>query len=59
MIAGGRELLFGDRQEEIFQAGANSIVVGNYLTTLGRDGNKDLEMLKSLHLEVAKTREDK
>ena len=59
MIAGGRELLFGDRQEEIFQAGANSIVIGNYLTTAGRDSNKDLEMLKTLHLEVAKTREDK
>ncbi len=59
MIAGGRELLFGDRQDEIFKAGANSIVVGNYLTTAGRDGNKDLEMLKDLHLEVAKTREDK
>jgi len=59
MIAGGRELLFGNRQEEIFQAGANSIVIGNYLTTAGRDSNKDLEMLKTLHLDIAKTRDDK
>lgn len=54
MVAGGRELMFGDRQEEIFTHGANSIVVGNYLTTSGRIASKDLDMLKSLKLEVAK-----
>ncbi|MDQ7043640.1 MAG: biotin synthase [Sulfurimonas sp.] len=54
MIAGGRELMFGDRQAEIFEHGANSIVIGNYLTTNGRAMNKDLEMLQSLQLEVAK-----
>jgi len=54
MVAGGREMMFGDRQAEIFTNGANSIVIGNYLTTAGREMNKDLEMLKSLNLEVAK-----
>ena len=54
MVAGGRELMFGSRQEEIFKAGANSIVIGNYLTTQGRDKQSDLEMIKSLGLEVAK-----
>jgi biotin synthase len=54
MVAGGRELMFGQRQEEIFAYGANSIVIGNYLTTNGRVMSKDLEMLKSLNLEVAK-----
>ncbi len=54
MVAGGRELMFGTRQEEIFAAGANSIVIGNYLTTQGRDKSSDLEMLKSLGFEVAK-----
>ncbi|MDD2448216.1 MAG: biotin synthase [Sulfurimonas sp.] len=54
MIAGGRGLMFGDRQDEIFQHGANSIVIGNYLTTNGRISSKDLEMLKSLNLSVAK-----
>ena len=53
MVAGGRELMFGERQSEIFDAGANSIVIGNYLTTAGRDMHKDLEMLASLGLEVA------
>ena len=54
MVAGGRELMFGERQEEIFNYGANSIVIGNYLTTSGRAMNKDLDMLQSLGLEVAK-----
>ena len=54
MVAGGRELMFGERQSEIFAHGANSIVIGNYLTTNGRDMNKDLDMLQSLNLEVAK-----
>ncbi|CAI6148067.1 MAG: Biotin synthase [uncultured Sulfurimonas sp.] len=54
MVAGGRELMFGERQSEIFEHGANSIVIGNYLTTSGRAMNKDLDMLQSLKLEVAK-----
>jgi len=54
MVAGGRELMFGQRQSEIFSHGANSIVIGNYLTTSGREMNKDLNMLKLLNLKVAK-----
>lgn len=54
MVAGGRELMFGERQKEIFNHGVNSIVIGNYLTTSGRLMSKDLDMLKDLDLEVAK-----
>ncbi len=54
MVAGGREIMFKERQSEIFSYGANSIVIGNYLTTNGRVMSKDLDMLKSLNLEVAK-----
>jgi len=53
MVAGGRERMFGDRVSEIFDAGCNSIVVGNYLTTTGEKPNKDIEMLESLGLEIA------
>jgi biotin synthase len=53
MVAGGRELMFGDRQNEIFEAGANSIVIGNYLTTQGRDKKSDLAMIESLGFDVA------
>ncbi len=53
MVAGGRELQFGHRQNEIFDAGANSIVIGNYLTTQGRDKQSDLEMLQELGFDIA------
>ena len=58
MIAGGREITFRERQNEIFQAGANSIVLGNYLTTAGREAHTDLEMLQKMGFEIALTPED-
>ena len=45
--AGGRSLL-GKAQEDCFRAGANGAIVGNYLTTLGRDIESDLAMLARL-----------
>jgi len=59
MIAGGREITFGTHQEEIFAAGANSIVLGNYLTTTGREAHTDLEMVKKMGFDIALTPEDK
>ena len=53
MVAGGRELLFNGYEEEMFKAGANSMVIGNYLTTEGLAPNKDKEMLEALGYEVA------
>lgn len=59
MIAGGREITFKERQHEIFDAGANSIVIGNYLTTAGREAHADLMMLKELGFAIATSPEDK
>lgn len=59
MIAGGREITFKERQHEIFEAGANSIVIGDYLTTAGRDAHADLMMLENLGFEIATSPEDK
>jgi len=59
MIAGGREITFKERQHEIFDAGANSIVIGNYLTTAGRDAHADLQMLESLGFGIATSPEDR
>lgn len=59
MIAGGREITFKERQNEIFQAGANSIVIGNYLTTAGREAHADLMMLQELGFEIALSPDDK
>ena len=53
MVAGGRELLFNKQEEKMFNAGANAIVIGNYLTTAGLEPNKDIEMLHSLGYKVA------
>ncbi len=55
MVAGGREITFKERQKEIFKAGADAIVIGNYLTTKGAKANSDLEMLKELGLEIAES----
>jgi biotin synthase len=59
MVAGGREMMFKERQSEIFEAGANAIVIGNYLTTAGRERGKDLDMLLSLGHQIAQSPEEK
>ena len=54
MVAGGREITFGKRWLEIFQAGANSIVIGNYLTTFGNKPNDDIDTIMNLGYKIAK-----
>ncbi len=51
-IAGGREKNLRDLQSWMFYAGANSTMIGNYLTTTGRKVEDDLEMIKDLNLEL-------
>lgn len=53
MIAGGRELVFQDDITSIFESGANSIVIGNYLTTKGESSHKDLELIKKAGYTIA------
>jgi len=55
MVAGGRELLFDGYEALMFEAGANSMVIGNYLTTAGDAPSKDKEMLKRLGYGIATT----
>ena len=35
MVAGGKEVVFGDRLAEVLGSGINAIMVGNYLTSVG------------------------
>ncbi len=56
MVAGGREIVFEDNQNLIFEAGANSIVIGDYLTTKGENPKKDLEKIESMGYEFAENR---
>jgi len=53
MVAGGRELLFNGKENLMFEAGANAMVLGNYLTTKGEDTNKDKDMLAKFNYEIA------
>lgn len=52
MIAGGREVVFGEEQKCMFDSGIDAIVLGNYLTTAGESPKRDLDMLKSYGLGV-------
>ncbi len=52
-ICGGREATLKDFQSWLFAAGANGLMMGNYLTTLGRNMKMDLEMIQDLGLADA------
>ena len=52
-ICGGREYGLRDLHPLVFWAGANGIMIGNYLTTKGRDYRADLQMIRDLGLERA------
>ena len=49
-VCGGREKNLRDLQSWIFFAGANGTMIGNYLTTLGRNVDTDLTMFSDLGL---------
>ena len=50
--AGGREVTLGELQSMGMTAGINALIVGNYLTTLGRSPDEDLAMLEDLAMPV-------
>jgi len=50
--AGGREITLGDLAEKGVVGGINAVIVGNYLTTLGRPATDDLEMLAELKMPI-------
>ncbi len=52
IVCGGREVNLQDRQPEIFRAGANGLMLGDYLTTAGRDTCTDRDMLTAQGLEI-------
>ncbi len=52
-FAGGRELTLGDLgAEQGMLGGINAIIVGNYLTNLGRPAEQDLVMLGELKMPI-------
>jgi biotin synthase len=50
--AGGREVTLRELQAMGLTAGINALIVGNYLTTLGREPQQDLQMLDDLRMPI-------
>jgi biotin synthase len=51
--AGGREITLGDLgTRDGLLGGVNAVIVGNYLTTLGRPASDDLALLRELRMPV-------
>jgi biotin synthase len=50
--AGGREVTLRELQSMGMTSGINALIVGNYLTTLGRSAGEDLQMLSDLRMPV-------
>ncbi|TCJ40305.1 biotin synthase BioB [Parafrankia sp. BMG5.11] len=50
--AGGREITLGDLDVQGMLGGINAVIVGNYLTTLGRNPESDLAMLTELRMPI-------
>ena len=50
--AGGREITLRELQAMGMTSGINALIVGNYLTTLGRSPEEDLRMLEDLRMPV-------
>ncbi|MDE6734754.1 MAG: biotin synthase BioB [Desulfovibrio sp.] len=51
-ICGGRPLVLGGRQGEMFAAGANALMTGDYLTTSGEALDHDLAMIAACGMEA-------
>jgi len=51
-VCGGREKNLRDLQSWMFFAGASGTMIGNYLTTSGRNTDDDWQMLHDLELDV-------
>ncbi len=51
-VCGGREKNLRDFQSAIFMAGASGTMVGNYLTTTGREQADDLQMIKDAEVVI-------
>lgn len=54
MLAGGREVVFGTDDRVIFDAGIDSVVLGDYLTTAGHSARSDIARIISYGYDIAR-----
>ncbi len=53
-LCGGRRQVLGEFNSMIFMAGVDSVLTGNYLTTLGKSYEDDLRLIRDMGLKVIK-----
>ena len=53
-VCGGRPTILKERQNEMYHAGANAIMTGDYLTSYGISPELDIKMISELGLNVKK-----
>lgn len=53
-ICGGRPETLRERQSDMFRAGADALMTGDYLTTQGMGVEDDIRMIEAAGLEVAR-----
>lgn len=51
-ICGGRVSALGSRHPEIFHHGASGVMIGNYLTRMGRPPDEDIRMISELGFTI-------
>ena len=51
-VCGGRPQTLHDLDKKIFAAGADGLLMGNYLTTTGRNPDEDLRMIRDMGLDI-------
>jgi biotin synthase len=52
-VCGGRPATLKEKVSQIFFAGADGMLLGNYLTTSGRDPEDDLQMIQEMGLSIS------
>ncbi|NNK02287.1 MAG: biotin synthase BioB [Desulfatitalea sp.] len=57
-ICGGREITLKELHSWVLFAGANGLMIGNYLTTQGRNMGADMQMLRTLSMGEGERSED-
>ena len=53
-VCGGRPETLRERQDDMFRAGADALMTGDYLTTQGMGVEDDIRMIEAAGLEVAR-----
>lgn len=52
IVTGGRIATLGARREEVLDAGANGVMVGDYPTSFGGDEERDRAMIRRAHFKI-------